>query len=395
MNKLKQEPLKDLALIPWFLRSYLLIPSIYLVYLSIGILARFVPPLSKLLSKMFPSFWFPSVIICFLSIFVLYVSGKSLFPLKREFRWIILFFSILLDSLGSLGISEFLGVIAQIVIVLTVAKFWRYERSLLCGALIGSTVSFLFLIIGGVPLLNPRLRVSISSSPLRASFQVSSIFAAAYSSSKYGKRGLYVLFPLSIMAILLGYKGNLASIVIAALIAGMISSEVKIKEALSISTILALILFFVGTFVARLNYGSWMVPWFLYLVYRAGLTVHVFQEVAKASVPFGLTRGWAMLDPTKKVIADIIGTPRNVGITATLIGPATLDFGVLGAVSLSILLGIYMRAMHPSRKSNIQVALYSASLSRIVTLIDIGVSFVDLSFFLSLLYLSLESREES
>jgi oligosaccharide repeat unit polymerase len=277
--------------------------------------------------------------------------------------------------------------------VLALAKFWKYERSILCGALVGSIVTFLLITKEGIPLFNSALRAEIASSPIRAGFQVSSIFAAAYSFPKYGRRGFLILIPLSVMALLLGYKGNLVSIIIAALISGLISASVRIKEALSISGILLLALFLVGTFVAKMAYGSWKIPWFLYLVYRAGLTIHVYQEVAKLSIPFGVTKGLAMLDPTKKVITQAIGVPRDVGITATLIGPATLDFGPLGALCLSAVLGLCMRALHPSKKSNIQIALYSSSLARVITLLDIGIGIIDLSYVFSLLFLSLQTRE--
>ncbi len=395
LKESEQKTFEDLSILPWFLNSYLLIPASYLTYLVVGLLARFLPLTSKYFSKTFPEFWLPSIAICLIAIFAMYIAGRSFFLLKREFRWIILSFSVLFGFLGSLSVSGLLAVIVQVGVVLVVAKFWRYERSILCGALIGSIICFLLLNSGGIPLLNPELRAAISSSPLRAGFQVSSIFAAAYSSSKYGKRGFLFLLPLSAMAILLGYKGNLASIVIASLIASMISADVGIGEAFSISSTLIIVILLMGTFIAKLSYGSWTIPSSYYLLYRTGLSLHVFQELARVSFPLGLTYGLAMLDPTKKVIAKVIETPREVGITATLIGPATLDFGLLGAISLSVLLGIFMRAMHPSERSIIQVALYSASIARIMTLLDIGVGFVDLSYLLFLLYLTLEVRKRS
>jgi len=349
------------------------------------------PGISELFYRKFPDFWTPALAIYLLPALIIYVLGRKELPIRRRHRWIFFSLSAALSLIVSLQAS-FLAFLLQICVLLTLARFWRYERSVLFSALIGSLASFALLCREGIPLTDPLLRASISSSPVRACFQVSSIFVAAYSQAKYGRRGLIFLLPLATMAVLLGYKGCLASVVASALISGMITAEIKFREAFLIALPSAIALFLLGTLVARASYGSWDIPWFLYLLYRMGFTVHVYQEVARISVPFGLTHGLAMLDPTKRVIADVLGVERGVGITATLTGPATLDFGVLGVLGLSAVLGACLRAMHPSSRSKMQIALYSSSLARILTLIDVGVGFIDLSYILGLLYLSLETR---
>lgn len=253
--------------------------------------------------------------------------------------------------------------------------------------------SFLML-FGGLPVLSAASRQAAAIAPARALFHGFAVFSAVLLIAFYEKRkATATIFLLAILAAISGFKSDAIAILVSAGIAGLLLGRISARELLLSLAGVVFLLTAVSTHIASMSYGAWKVAPHLYAFYRAGLTFSVFDRIVQLSFPFGYLYGEALLSTTQEIVSTaVLGYREPHIITSTLLGPGMLDFGILGILLTSILLGIYLGMMHDLRDA-MRTCLYTIALTHTFILIEVGVQLSSVILYLSLLYLALSCEK--
>ncbi|MFQ6135700.1 MAG: hypothetical protein ACE5PM_00775 [Candidatus Hydrothermarchaeales archaeon] len=293
-----------------------------------------------------------------------------------------------------LGIAIF-GISGGYTILIWVISTRLDEIKLITAiAVLMAILSSLTILIKGLPILNVVVRESTAVTPSRALFHGFAVFSATLLVGFYDKkRSIPTIALLVAIAILSGFKSDAIAIIVSAGVAGLLLQKIDIKEILAVGVGVLLILTVISTHIAEISYGIWKVPPLLYIFYRTGFTLSVFDEIVKLSFPFGLLHGKAFLDPTQRIISTtILNYAEPHIITSTLIGPGMVDFGILGVILTGIIVGICLGVMEKLRKNRLNTCLYAIALTHTWILIEVGLQLSSVIFYLSLLYLAMSGK---
>jgi hypothetical protein len=356
------------------------VPAVYILFIALAYFSYI--GLAEFLSG--ASYVGLLVTLFAIGIFVLFVRlGRKLeihFPILP----FIFAFSILILYLASMRPVVVICIALGYVFLLKGISRLSVERLIFLTFLF-SFSSFLFISSKGIPLFDASAREALAFSPLRALFH-SSVFASVLIMA-YKKKSVLIFF-LAFLAVLLGLKSDAIAILVSAGIVGLLLGKISFKETLIGIGLVILILSIVGVQIAKASY-VWNIPPLFYIFYRAGFTFSVFDKIAILSLPLGITHGKAFLSPTQEIVStEVLGYEIPHSITSTLIGPITLDFGILGLVGACIFLGIYLGAMQKMSKNRIQVCCYAVALTQTFLLVEIGLQLTSVLYYLTLLYIA-------
>ncbi len=173
------------------------------------------------------------------------------------------------------------------------------------------------------------------------------------------------------------------NIIIVLLLTGMFSAyyfkDLKIGKVLAGLVTAFIIVILLGYFTMPLTGPIRM------LLYRAGTTHIVFDEIVRQAWPSGLTQGSLYLqgNPRLFVGSQVMGTSKD--LTFTLLGAPFLDFGIFGASAWMFLLGTLLSMAHKSMQKGILRGFYPLLLSFSLVWIEIGVDQFQILFFIMFL----------
>jgi uncharacterized membrane protein len=388
------ESLQKKMFSPW-----VAMPAVYLLFLFLAASAYLIPSTARFLLA--PRGFFPappqlgSYLVTLLGVLVLtYASMLGRRVRIREKSLLLAGIFILAALTLKLAFQVNLALLL-IAALGYAALLWYVSRRLADVALVtlvAIALAVLFslsILIEGIPLLEAEARVSTAMAPARALFHGFATFAAAmlvaYQSRKYALPGVTFLAALGVLA---GFKSDATAVLLSAVIAGLMTRRITVKEAaLGVLGVL-LLLTLLSNYIARAAYGTWQLPPSLYPFYRAGFTLGVFSEIVKLSMPYGYLKGAALLSVSQEIVStEVLGYAEPRIITSTLLGPGMLDFGLLGLGLTAFLLGSYLGAMYNAAKTRLQLALYAIALTHAFILVEVGLQLTSIIYLLSLLYL--------
>lgn len=249
------------------------------------------------------------------------------------------------------------------------------------------------ILVRGVPILTSAGRASTAIDPSRALFHGFAVFSGTLltAGQKRGWAATGVL-SLAVVGILSGFKSDAVSVILAAVLAGLLMGRISAKEMAAAFAFVLIILTGISTLIAFVSYEQWKISPLLYIVYRAGFTFAAFGMVTEASYPLGYLKGSALLDPTQRILSSTLLSkyyPEPHIITSTMIGPGMLDFGLLGVAATTVAIGLYLGYMYRQKRDSLGNCLYAIALTHSIILVEVGLQLTSILFFLSLLYLTL------
>ncbi len=381
------------------------LPLVYLLFLALAFISYEIPNTSKFLLQPSGSFKTnPSLIsylISLIGIFILFLAaifgGRINIMRKTPVIFLIFFFSILSLKLAfSIGLIYIVPAsLGYIVLLWYISKRLNNLKILALLAGVLAVISSMVILFKGIPIFESTIRESTAVTPARALFHGFATVSAALFIVSYSKKFAFpAIIILVFLGVLSGFKSDSVAILISAVIAGILVKRISLKETLLAVLFVLLILTFLSNFIAVSAYGAWEISPLLYIFYRAGFTLGVFSNIVDMSMPFGLLKGNAILSISQEIISiEVLDYQTPHIITSTFLGPWMLDFGILGVIFVSLLLGLYIGALYKSANTKTQFALYSVALTHSFILVEVGLQLTSIIFFLSILYLTIGSNE--
>jgi hypothetical protein len=369
-----------------------MLPVFYLIFLALAALSFvFKIPLSQ------PSWVSFAVTIASFPFFVAGVKlGKKAYGKTVPFSvqiifiaFLILFYFLVFNSVLNFGLPISLLIIAPAIIVpyLLYIKFFDLDESVYTPLAIFATGSILimitFLFAGGIPLLNTSLKTALTTSPFWGAGML--LFFLGFSfllTFIKDNRLFWLLFVLSSSLFLLtAFRYALLIVFLTGTLSAYYSKRLKNAH---------VYFFLVTAFMAIVSVGYYVSPLlspFRLLLYRAGSTFLVFDSILAKAMPLGFTHGSLFLagDP-RAYVAGFLGA--NTNLTYTLLGSATLDFGILGAFVWMLFLGFVLSlAYRFMRERKVYKGFYPLLFSISLVTIEVGFDQFLLTFFWAFLFL--------
>lgn len=372
------------------------VSALYLAFLLFAFLSYKIEDTSRFLKEPAPlTFGLSILAIPVLIIFI--KAGRKIKPhpyILLAILPVVASMDLYLISLPIIAIFFIAG--GYIVFLWFAAKRLDDHRTIIALTLILAVVASSLVFLKGIPLLDMVLRQSVAVTPQRAIFHGSAVIAATMSILFYGKRVFIpVISFLTFLALLLGFKSDAIAILLSAGIAGLLVRKIWLKGSALILLSIVFILNFIGTYMASATAiiadNTWDISPLLYIFYRAGFTLSVFDEIVKLSFPYGYAYGQILLSPTQEVMGLEVFQYKHI-ITSTLIGPGMLDFGIFGLILTCAFVGLCLGMMH-NLKNRLQICFYALALAHTFIIIEVGLQLSSILWYLSLLYFSAASRE--
>ncbi|MEA1993229.1 MAG: oligosaccharide repeat unit polymerase [Euryarchaeota archaeon] len=266
---------------------------------------------------------------------------------------------------------------------------------------------------GGIPLLDPLGRGGLNHwytmaahlLPLGCILLISLVGMEMEKKKARTVTLLFAVFALVTMGFL-GYRTQIALIIIGVLIASVFTELVTLEELTVLGGIGTLGL--IGMTALRNIILHTEISVIEAVRYRVGLTLSSYDILAELGGTKGFTHGFvhiASYPPLAGLMPGVAYSPRRyigifvgaegVSITSTILGPLVIDFGIMGVFVGMFFLGFLLKRAYTfinkteGREKAIFIAVYSILLS--YTIIGIETGLVDfevlLIFFLSFLYI--------
>ena len=392
------QSLRDRALT---LSPVVALPAVYLIFLALGFLAYKIPITSEFLLAPRGFFNQPpspgSYLVSLLGLlFFVYGCLMGERARARIKGGVLVLLGVFILSSAALKLAFELPLpvyasvsLGYVLLLVIVSRRLNETRLITLASLALATLFALSILARGIPILEAEARLSAAVTPSRALFHGFATFGVVmlvlYQPRRYAFPGVAILAALGVLA---GFKSDAVAVLISAVLAGLLTRRVSLKEAAYGAVIVVLVLTVMSNFIAETAYGGWSIPPYLYPFYRAGFTMGVFSEIVHLAIPFGYLKGAALLSVTQDIVStEVLGYTRPHIITSTLLGPGMLDFGLLGVALTAFLLGVYLGSMHRSADTMLRKGLYAIALTHVFILVEVGMQLTSVIYLLSLLYL--------
>jgi len=258
---------------------------------------------------------------------------------------------------------------------------------LIIGSL--TVMVFSFIIMGGLPLLNPAILERAKLSPVRElALPLFMLGAVSFSLNRMVK-GRVIPYVLSIMVFTVG------AVIFA------LNGDMHDLLAISLGLLLIVLyrcsnrckMFIVGFLVSTGLLASYLAPGFLSL-FRQSFNLQVLRHIllyvddpilgsAKGAISLGLRRDFLGANM-------IYGEGENWTLTSTWLGPAYLDLGLLGVFLTMFTLGatleLMLRTLKMSGDSVNSATLYLTTLAILISLLEDGASLPVVMFIILMIY---------
>ncbi|MEE8358821.1 MAG: hypothetical protein V3R82_05355 [Candidatus Hydrothermarchaeales archaeon] len=383
------------------LKPEIAVPIVYLIFLFSAFLGFRFPATRRFLIGSFSQE--PGVLTYLLSILaagVIYVSARYGRGLSvRSLKPVVLPSIFLVTSITLLLVFPSFGVLLLFLSGGFTALLWYVSTKLDEIGLITSIaismaiLSALTILVTGIPILDVVSRETVAVTPSRAIFHGFAVLSATLLVGFYDKkRSVIGILFLAALAIVSGFKSDAIAIIVSAGVTGLLLDRISFKEVTTILVSVVFILTAISTHIANISYSSWKIPPWLYIFYRSGFTLSVFDKIVKVSFPLGLLRGKSLLDPAQQIVSTaVLNYQKPHIITSTLIGPGMVDFGILGIILICVVVGLFLGVLDGLKKNKLNTCLFSIALVHVLILIEVGLQLSSIIFLLSLLYLAMSS----
>lgn len=247
--------------------------------------------------------------------------------------------------------------------------------------------------VGGIPLLRPSLRYLLSPKLTIPTFLLVPALAlltaslATYVGSGELQRGhtRFRVFMLTVGAsgllMMLGYRTPILGLLLVVTITAYYTKLLDVFEMLAASSFAGGLIVVIGYYRVAAEY-NWSYGPLTMLAVRANFTMMIYDLLANLSGLTGVTRGALMLSMIpgsgmgpRFIIAKLIGWRPGVTITATLLGPLTVEFGIIGVVIGMALLGFVLSLGYIFMKKGqpLYAAVYALLISYSLIGIETGI----------------------
>lgn len=383
------------------LRPELAFSLFFALFLFLGLSANLIPLVNVHYSDFGGSFYFESIfsLVLGFSFFLLgAIVGRrnnyiSFYPIMISFFLALIF--VLRVSTGYSWLLVILAGFAICVALVSAAYFFKSNiEKFIYLAFFLAVLSFIGLYLQGVSILETGSRGGNVFNPIRPFFYIFSLLATAGSTVLFPRmRTASIIISLAFLAVMMGFKVDVLIILIVAFFALVLSSKMNLKVGGVITGGATFIIFFMSTFIASSLYGSWKIPPYLYIFYRPGFTLHVFNELMAYAYPWGFLKGTGLMNPREidiLVSTQVLGYENPVLITSSFFGPMFFDLGLVGIVIGGLFVGLVLGRLYKVTDSTRGIIFYSIALAHTISLIEIGFSVISVPFYLALLVLAAE-----
>lgn len=374
---------------------YILVPLAYILFLIMATTGFVIPETSQFLTA---TFKFPSnmaYIITLAGILFFYLASrwgrKAEFDLNSDILIALIFLLSFLTLQLTFPDFTLINAAASVICTAFIRKIPEIASPVhvVYVSLGISALCVLITLAMGIPILNAELRESVAVSPQRAIFHgfgmIAGSFGVAYLSRA---RALALVIFLAVAGVIGGFKSDGASILLASVLTGLFLHRLRWHEIIALLSLGGVFITAVASVIAEHSYSSWKIPFYLYPFYRAGFTFGVFSRITEIALPLGITHGLALLDTAQKITSRVVlGYEKEHIITSTLLGPAVLDFGILGVI-IAPLLGFYTGIMDRLANRRLTTAIYAMALTHLLILIEVGLQPTSVLYLCLLMYLS-------
>ena len=380
-----------------------LVPVLYVVFLllaGISFLLNLTPTKPSLFGLVFIIFATPFYFIGIRAASRVYGKKISVLNSKTFIPLSVIFYSFVIQGVFSIGLpisALFAGLIGLLTYYL-LTKWISLNKTpdKLPYYFLFSGLAFILITIfdvGAIPLLEGSVRYALLDNIYWGFGYI--LYFIGYMlllpKIKTGKNLLALISLSAFLFILMAFRTELLVILIVGIASAYYRKKLSIKGALAgLASVFVLIIILGYIFMPLLS------PLEI-LLYRAGTTYVVFDEIAQESGFVGIEHGALSFkgDPRFYVGKMLLGLHRN--ITSSLLGPPVIDFGLAGAAAFMFLLGFLLKLSHKSMGSKIIAmrTFYPILLAYSLVWIEAGFDQLDMAFFVAFftVYLMLNSKK--
>ncbi|MFO7872670.1 MAG: hypothetical protein R6U26_03470 [Candidatus Undinarchaeales archaeon] len=261
----------------------------------------------------------------------------------------------------------------------------RIDKILPFGLMMGGILVLMLTLIrlGGIPLVNHELRfLVINNLHWGASiFLFFTGFILLLPRIKSKKNILIFTFLSTAVFSVMAFRNVIIVLLLTGVFSAYYFKDLKIGKVLVGLVAAFVIVVVLGYFTMPLTGPIRM------LLYRAGTTHIVFDEIVRQAWPTGLTHGSLYLqgNPRLFVGSEIMSSSSGKSLTFTLLGGSFLDFGIFGASAWMFSLGTLLSLAYKSMQKGILGGFYPLLFSFTLVWIEIGVDQFQILFFVMFL----------
>lgn len=255
------------------------------------------------------------------------------------------------------------------------------ELIILMVVIIGILLQVMNLIyLGGIPLFSGTLKAQAATKLWLFSY-IFFIIGINLLLAKGNRKSNYILLIIGLfLFVLTGYRTTPIAILLSVFITLYYSKDIKIKYQLIFLSLIAILLITIG-FIAiqSIEWQHWRLNALELISYRAGFTLNILDKATRLAGSthgslfyYTLTGFFNSVDPRVLVGSAVLGESKS--ITATIFGPAILDFGLLGMSIQMFLIGFILKLLHLLQKhaKKIATAFYGIILGHTIIWIETG-----------------------
>lgn len=260
-------------------------------------------------------------------------------------------------------------------------KYSKNELILVGLVLLGILLQTINLVsLGGIPLFSATLKAKATTKLWLISYIIFLPFINILL-AKYNRKSHYILLVIGIFLFALtGYRTTPIAIMLSSLITLYYTRDIDLKYILLLILAIGIVLVVVGFIaVQAISWQHWTLNPLELVSHRAAFTLNILatsiqnQYHTMGSLFYStLTGFFTHTDP--RVLIGNVTVGREHSITATIFGPALLDFGIIGMIVQMFLLGLILKTMHKLQinKKNIITAFYGIILAQTIIWIETG-----------------------
>ena len=260
-------------------------------------------------------------------------------------------------------------------------KYSKNELILVGLVLFGIILQIVNLVyLGGIPLFSATLKARATTKIWLVSYIIFMPFINILL-AKYNRKSHYILLLVgAFLFVLTGYRTTPIAIMLSALITLYYTRDIDFKYILLAIISIAVVLIVVGFIaVQAISWQHWTLNPLELVSHRAAFTLDIFSTAIQNQFQTGgslfystLTGFFTHVDP--RVIVGNVTTGREHSITATIFGPAILDFGIIGMIIQMFILGLILKTLHAiqNHKKRVTSAFYGILLAQTIIWIETG-----------------------
>lgn len=260
-------------------------------------------------------------------------------------------------------------------------NYSKTEKVLIAIVLVGILLQIINLInLGGIPLFSASLKSKAATKLWLISYI---IFLPGINIllGKYNRKTYYLLLIIGLgLFALTGYRTTPISILLSVFITLYYTREFKLKYQIIFIVAILFLLIAIGFIAMKaISWQHWRLNPLELISYRAGFTLKILDRAINRQFVTGgslfistLTGFFNSIDPRVLIGQAVLSKAHST--TATIFGPALLDFGAIGMTIQMFIIGFILKTLHLIQKYKLGIAtgLYGILLAQTLIWIETG-----------------------